>query len=242
MRRRIAPGGAVSEGRSPSSPPPPTPSPITAKQLVDGTNSAMDEVVQLRLPEVPKAVAKIEAADPSSVPPPRPEGELAMGMGTARIVSSIFEMPDAEAEYFELRKLLRMKDRASAMSSGQLLDELDQAADRAQRGAELVAVMKAAHDDFELLAAVSTSAMHQRAVDALLEENDARKAEKQSVKRTTKDDVSATIALMFPDEWNDLSRRRSQSKHAVAVVESLRDRLQERERALRAMVMAKRGE
>lgn len=236
MRRRIAPddGQRTAAPKPTSTPPPP---------VVERDAKPEKPETQLRLPEVPASAEKLgDLPEERRPPPPVPEGELEMGMGTARIVRSVFDLPDVWTEYQELRASLKSEQRASAMSSGRLLDELDGAGDRSQRGAELLAVVKAAHDDFEMLANISTAGMHDRAVEALLADNDERKAEKKAVKRVNKDDVAATIATMFPDEWADLSQKRSRSKRAVAVVESLADRLQERQRDLRAMVQAKRGD
>lgn len=168
--------------------------------------------------------------------------ELVLAMGAEQIVRTIFDVPDVFEEHRELRKALKFETRATALSLGQLIDEVESASDRAQRASEMLAVVRAAHDDFEARAQIHLAAMHERAVQTLLDEADERKKDGKATKRANKDDVAAMTAQLFPDEWADIQARRSRAKHAIETCKSLADQWVERQRDLRAVLARFKGE
>ncbi len=140
--------------------------------------------------------------------------------------------------YERVRAALQMGKRASSASYGEMVDALDAAEENASQAMELFINAKVSLDAFEIDATIVESGMRDQAV-ALLEEEKARGERKKAI---TNGDVEAVMAARFPDEWQDLSRRRGQAKRTVDMLSDLCERCRERAKDLRAMVSKYRGD
>lgn len=173
-----------------------------------------------------------------------------MAEGYERIVASVFDMPEPHEEYQRLRTELDLGAvRPSRADYGTVVDALDRAEQNAQRAVELLVNFELAHEAFEMDALVVSGPLREAATQRLEEEKResfelAKKemgSKAPSGKQITEADVAAAVASMFPDEWRDVSLRRTEVKGALDAAKSLATRWQERARDLRAMVSTVRG-
>jgi hypothetical protein len=173
---------------------------------------------------------------------PRTSEELqqsigALNMGThARIVDTLFDMPDPMTEYLAIKASLSFGGRASSMSYGQLIDALDDAQSVAERCSRLVANAKVTLDAFNMDAEVISGVLREQAVMDLQAQKDAGTRSKA----ITNDDITAVMAKKFPDEFRDLEIKKGKARRMVAAIEALYDRASARAGDLRAMVQRSR--
>ncbi len=174
---------------------------------------------------------------------PKHARDLEMAGGHNRIITYQFQDVDVFEEYQELRASLRSKDgRASSLSYGELQDALDVACDNAQRGAELAARANVVHVDFLIDAESIESTLRLRATKTLEEAKAEWKAAHNTAgKQITNDDVKAEIMASAPDEWSVLQTKKAKAKEYCDLMESLAERLAEREKDLRQMVARSRA-
>jgi hypothetical protein len=182
--------------------------------------------------------------DPAPPPPSMRRGESSveevpthLSRGFERIVRSIFDGPELDEEWEELRRNLQFEDRASSKSHGQIQDALDRSTENAQRAAELLARAKVNLERFEAYAAVTQSAIRERAHAELT----TQKEDGTYRGRFSKDDVEAAMATIAADEYSALNIKRAEVKRAIDALEALASNWVERTRNLRAMLAMGRG-
>lgn len=161
----------------------------------------------------------------------------ALTMGThARIVDTLFDMPDPMVEYQAIRNSLTFGGRASSMSYGQLVDALDDAQAIAERASRLLANAKITHDAFKLDALVVEGVLREEAVADLQEQKSSGARSKQ----ITNDDITSVMAQKFSDEYRALELKKGKAKRMVDAIEQLYDRATNRAGDLRTMVAKSR--
>jgi hypothetical protein len=162
--------------------------------------------------------------------------------GFDRIVDRLFEL-NAEQEYAELEKKLRLSMRASQAEYGLLVNTLDEAQDCAHRAMKLYANAKVAHAAFEMDAMAILGALRREARETLerakLEEFSKQKellgSKAPTGKQITESDIEGYMAASHPDEWRSTELRREKSKAMVQVLERFAELWKNRARDLQVM-------
>lgn len=199
------------------------------------------------LPEIPTAPA---AAPRVEVRPDSPgafnqANQPQLQAGFDRIVDKLYTL-DAESEYAELERVLRLSGRASSAEYGELVNRLDEAQDCAHRAMKLYANAKVSHAAFEMDAMAILGALRRAAREALetakLEEfrklKDELGSKAPTGKQITDGDIEGYIAASHPDEWRSIELRREKSKAMVAVMERFAELWKNRARDLQVMTSA----
>lgn len=147
------------------------------------------------------------------------------------IVTSTFTIPEPAELYAQIEAGIK-PIKASKLSSGELLDKLDEAQEIARLAKQLYVNTKATVEAVELDTNVIVAAMRDSATTALEREKEAgiRK------KTITEADVLGAVQTRYPDEWKTVQERLSRSKLTVSYIENLCERAAERARDLRIIV------
>jgi hypothetical protein len=162
----------------------------------------------------------------------RAAADLTMGADQDRIVDSIFDdFGNATEAYEQLKRDLTLRQPASQVGYGTIVDALDLSEENARKAAQLYATSKVAFADFEIDASIIEAGLHEQASVAL----EAEKAAGTRKKQITIADVDAYMINNFTDEVRSLKRRRERAKRAVDYLENLSERWKERCKDLRQM-------
>ncbi len=195
-----------------------------AKEAFENARKHLDEI-----PPPPPPVSLKDEVKLTTVP------ELPQGVD--RIRRTIFEGPELDEEFTELRNGLQFKDRASSKSQGEIQDALDRSTENAQRAAELLARVKVTHEKFESYAALTEAGIRERAQAELNRQKESGKYNG----RFSQADVESMMASLAADEYSALSVRRAEVKRMIDTLEALASNWIERTRNLRAMLSMGRG-
>lgn len=185
-----------------------------------------------------EAVLSEAISNEKTTPPPAPSQANHLPRGMERIVRSIFDIEDLEVEFEELRKKIKFDQRASSLTTGQLVDALDEAGENGMRAAELLANAQVVLESFDAHAEIIESGLQERAHEELTELKEAKKYKG----RFSKADVESMMAKIDPVAYRDAREKRAEAKRTVDVLDSLVKQWFKRQDNVRAMLSSKRGD
>lgn len=149
-----------------------------------------------------------QRGDPSAGPP-------TMGKGFSHILETIFsEDVDVESEYAAIEDSLSIKE---SLTPGVLKEATNRAEEMARRAFRLYVLAKIEHDAYVRESDAMLADLRKVAVAAL--ERD--RVNKVRTKNITDVDVLSTIAELYPEQWKDLSDRRSKADGMLAYLSNL---------------------
>lgn len=151
-----------------------------------------------------------------------------------RIVDGFYSI-DVEREFADLEDKL-MLGRAAEAEHAVLANELDLASERAWRAHRLYVNACAAHEGYELDAALVESDMRAQAIAVLRSEREA----KIRTKDVTEKDVDSQMMRMFPDQVRASRVGREKAKRAVEHLKKFAELWAARQQALDAIVRTSR--
>lgn len=154
-----------------------------------------------------------------------------VGGGFGKIVDKVFDLPNPHERFDELVAALSIDD---ALTPGVLQAALNRAEDNARLAHQLYVCSKADHERFEIENERVVGAMREKATAELQVEKDAGARSKA----ITKDDVTARVATMFPDEWAEVNSRKVKAKGMLDHLQRIADIWTQRCRSLSAMLHA----
>lgn len=147
----------------------------------------------------------------------------------SRIFESLFRV-DIWEEYKILLKAMKIGEKHS--DYGTLMDALDKAEDNSRRAHRLLMNAKLQREKYNASAAPIEAGMRKEATKALQRE----KVDGVRNKAITDADVMSYCAVMFADEWQEISATRARHKFAEEHVEHLVECWKSRCRTLQTMV------
>lgn len=220
-QRALGFGGAAAGSAPPPEERSAKPAPVQEPQSVDAADEGVDPQGEGPDPELGEAVRKLGMED-----------------GYRRIVDDIFETDEPPEDIFEqVRKGMKLGNRASSADYGSLVDALDQAEELTRLAHLLYVRAVDEYESFERDSEIVESAMRHTAVQQLERE----KREKIRTKQITDADVVSTIAGAYPDEYQELAEKKRRARLMVEHMQDLHKRAASRAVHLRTMVRGKQG-
>lgn len=200
------------------------------------------KIEKLEEPTGEKDESRTSSLD-SYVHVPRSKGDTRVSKiqmsGFESIIDSVFTI-DTNQVFREVKDFLRFSQNPSSLSYGELVDELNQAQEMAARALQLLAVAKTALATYLGDVEIIKAELHEQCVREMYEKYE-DKDDKEVVRKPTIADIDAYKASAYHDEWSDMTRRTSEAKETVALIEGLVRRASERARDLRDMASNSRS-
>lgn len=150
-----------------------------------------------------------------------------------KITEQIYDIDDPAALMGELIAALKIDE---ALTPGNLTAALNIAEDNARRAHQLYVCVKADHDHYEVECSVVTDALRSAALEELQDEKD----KGQRKKAITEADISARIAVMYPDEFRDLRARKIRAEGTMEHVKRVAELHRKRCESITGMLYAGR--
>lgn len=199
-------------------------SPKKRSEVKRGLEETLDEVEQLAKQPRPK---KRELNPADRVSPARPalfqtadhQAKLPrtpdLKAGFNEIAKKLFDSPlDIQQEFDIIEASLSIK---GALTPAVLMTAANHTEDMARRAYRLYICAKVEYEAYMRETEVSVAAIRDAATARLERE----KASRIRTKQITEGDVAAYCASEYPDEWEEVSRRRDRAKYMLSYLEQL---------------------